>query len=76
MMAALFCLFLVELWLNAKTGGHNHGGATGEGFGANKAAPGIQDAFHNPLKRKESIDSQMTMAARVGDEKKGWVDTS
>jgi 3-hydroxymyristoyl/3-hydroxydecanoyl-(acyl carrier protein) dehydratase len=76
MMAALFCLFVVEMWLNAKTGGHTHGSATGEEFGANRgAAPvaGIQDAFNNPLRRTNSYDSQMTM---VRDEKKGWVDSS
>ncbi|RBR25062.1 uncharacterized protein FIESC28_02119 [Fusarium coffeatum] len=30
MMAAMFCLFIVEMYLNAKTGGHSHGGPTGE----------------------------------------------
>ncbi|PHH62123.1 hypothetical protein CDD81_7554 [Ophiocordyceps australis] len=29
MMASLFALFVVEMWLNAKTGGHSHGGPTG-----------------------------------------------
>ncbi|KAF4337132.1 low affininty zinc transporter [Fusarium beomiforme] len=29
MMAAMFLLFMVELYLNAKTGGHSHGGPTG-----------------------------------------------
>lgn len=76
MMGALFCLFLVEMWLNAKTGGHSHGSATGEEFGANRAAPGIRDAFNNPLKRTDSYDSQLTMAIRAGDEKKGWVDNA
>lgn len=31
MMASLFILFVIELWLNSKTGGHSHGGPTGEG---------------------------------------------
>lgn len=30
MMAALFVLFCIEMWLNSKTGGHSHGGATGQ----------------------------------------------
>ncbi|PHH92701.1 hypothetical protein CDD83_5938 [Cordyceps sp. RAO-2017] len=30
MMASLFCLFVIEMVLNAKTGGHSHGGPTGE----------------------------------------------
>lgn len=74
MMGSLFILFVIEMWLNAKTGGHTHGSATGEEFGANRApAPGIQDAFNHPLRRTNSYDSQMTMAM---NEKKGWVETS
>jgi hypothetical protein len=30
MMASLFSLFCIEMWLNAKTGGHSHGGPTGD----------------------------------------------
>ncbi|KAF2655689.1 Zinc/iron permease [Lophiostoma macrostomum CBS 122681] len=75
MMGSLFCLFLVEMWLNAKTGGHSHGSATGEEFGANRGpAAGIQAAIAHPLRRTNSYDSQMTMAMR--DEKKGWVENS
>lgn len=29
MMGSLFVLFVIEMWLNAKTGGHSHGGPTG-----------------------------------------------
>jgi len=29
MMASMFCLFVIEMWLNAKTGGHSHGGPMG-----------------------------------------------
>ncbi|KAK4217240.1 Zinc/iron permease [Rhypophila decipiens] len=29
MMIAMFALFVVEMWLNGKTGGHSHGGPTG-----------------------------------------------
>ena len=29
MMAALFILFVIEMWMNNKIGGHSHGGATG-----------------------------------------------
>ncbi|TWU71807.1 hypothetical protein ED733_000873 [Metarhizium rileyi] len=29
MMGSLFLLFVIELWLNSKTGGHSHGGPTG-----------------------------------------------
>ena len=72
MMAAVFALFLVELWINGKTGGHSHGGATGEQFGAGQMqrVQGVQEAFNNPIRRVESYDSQLTMANR--DDKKGW----
>ncbi|KAI1493408.1 zinc-regulated transporter 2 [Biscogniauxia mediterranea] len=29
MMASLFCLFVIEVWMNNKMGGHSHGGARG-----------------------------------------------
>ncbi|KAK3384252.1 Zinc/iron permease [Lasiosphaeria ovina] len=29
MMGSMFCLFVVEMWLNGKTGGHSHGGPMG-----------------------------------------------
>ncbi|TQV96353.1 hypothetical protein V2A60_003230 [Cordyceps javanica] len=32
MMGSMFVLFLIEMYLNAKTGGHSHGGPTGEGL--------------------------------------------
>ncbi|KAK4164568.1 putative transporter [Cladorrhinum sp. PSN259] len=34
MMASMFCLFVVEMWLNDKMGGHTHGG----NFGSNEGA--------------------------------------
>ncbi|KAF2744562.1 Zinc/iron permease [Sporormia fimetaria CBS 119925] len=79
MMGALFVLFLIEMWLNAKTGGHSHGSATGEEFGTNRPPPpGIREAFDNPLKRTNSYDSELTMAEKKGwvDEKRAWVETS
>lgn len=30
MMGSMFILFIIEMYLNAKTGGHSHGGPTGE----------------------------------------------
>ena len=76
-MGSLFILFVIEMWLNAKTGGHSHGSATGQEFAG---GPGIQAAFNNPIqapfenpiRRTESYDSQKTMAMR--DEKRGWVE--
>lgn len=76
-MGSLFILFVIEMWLHAKTGGHSHGSATGEEFagGARAAPPGIQAAFNNPIRRVESYDSQKTMLAQR-DEKRGWTENS
>lgn len=73
MMGSLFILFVVEMWLNSVTGGHSHGSATGAEF-AGGAAPGIQDAFNNPIRRVQSYDSQTTMA--YPPEKKMWVENT
>ena len=61
MMGSLFILFVVEMWLNAKTGGHSHGSATGEEFNGGAAPAGIQAAMRNPMQRRNSYDSQKTM---------------
>ncbi|KAK5652773.1 hypothetical protein OQA88_9629 [Cercophora sp. LCS_1] len=29
MMGSMFCLFVLEMWINSKVGGHSHGGAMG-----------------------------------------------
>jgi hypothetical protein len=44
MMAALFALFTIEMYLKAKVGGHSHGGPMGHGIVAlahQGARPGI-----------------------------------
>jgi zinc transporter 1/2/3 len=71
MMGSLFLLFVVEMWLNAKTGGHTHGSATGAEFAGGVPPSGIQAAFNNPIRRIDSYDSQKTMLAQR-DEKNGW----
>ncbi|KAK8100679.1 Zinc/iron permease [Apiospora kogelbergensis] len=40
MMGSMFCLFVIEMWLNAKMGGHSHGGA--KGFEAQPSAAMMQ----------------------------------
>jgi zinc transporter 1/2/3 len=73
MMGSLFILFVVEMWLNAKTGGHSHGSATGQEFAGQALPAGVQAAFNNPIRRTDSYDSQKTMLA-ARDEKRGWVE--
>ena len=70
MMASLFALFVVEMWLHSKTGGHSHGGATGQEFAGGAAA--IQP---RPVERKGSFDSQRTMLT-TRDEKREWIQES
>ncbi|KJZ75164.1 hypothetical protein HIM_05358 [Hirsutella minnesotensis 3608] len=68
MMGSLFVLFVIEMWLNAKTGGHSHGGPTGDNFDHAHAAnlPARHDAQRPPshdsppfeygIDRKEPLD--------------------
>lgn len=74
MMGSLFVLFVIEMWLNAKTGGHSHGSATGAEFAGGAAPAGIQDAFNHPLRRAASYGSQTTMA--YPPDKQGWVENT
>lgn len=40
MMASLFALFVIEMVLKSKTGGHSHGGPTGQGLDSHSHAHG------------------------------------
>lgn len=44
MMGSMFCLFVVEMWLNDKMGGHSHGGT----FGSNTNAAHSHEHHHAP----------------------------
>ncbi|KAK4230135.1 Zinc/iron permease [Podospora fimiseda] len=46
MMGSMFCLFVVEMWLNDKMGGHTHGGNFGNGDA--KSAPAHQHNYAPP----------------------------
>ncbi|EQL03096.1 hypothetical protein G6O67_006606 [Ophiocordyceps sinensis] len=68
MMASLFALFVVEMWLNAKTGGHSHGGPTGEGLApkhlpelpmaGHDVPPPAFDQYSHPMDIKEPLDME------------------
>ncbi|KAI8943773.1 hypothetical protein NX059_001748 [Plenodomus lindquistii] len=79
MMGSLFILFVIEMWLNSKTGGHSHGSATGEEFAGGprpvQHVHGVQAAFNDPIRRTDSYDSQKTMLA-MREDKRGWVEES
>jgi zinc transporter ZupT len=54
MMGSMFALFVIEMYLNAKTGGHSHGGPTGSNF---KQAPAPAGAPVRPRRPyTESFD--------------------
>ncbi|CEJ81561.1 Putative ZIP Zinc transporter [[Torrubiella] hemipterigena] len=75
MMASMFALFVIEMYLNAKTGGHSHGGPTGN----------VLDHHHNhhhqpTLQRSDTGSSERTLAydtnsedIELGDISKGGV---
>ncbi|OJD35130.1 fe(2+) transport protein 3 [Diplodia corticola] len=48
MMGSLFCLFVLEMYLNSKMGGHSHGGPTGESINAP-----AQSHFHAPAQTRD-----------------------
>ena len=69
MMCSMFALFVIEMWLTAKTGGHSHGGATGE---MEAPQPPINQMHHQfpsqfpnqfqpERPRRLSTDSDMTL---------------
>jgi solute carrier family 39 (zinc transporter), member 1/2/3 len=55
MMGSMFILFCIEMWLNSKTGGHSHGGATGERVIPSGHAHGITAnyAISTPIPQKQ-----------------------
>ncbi|KAF2456526.1 Fe transporter [Lineolata rhizophorae] len=60
MMGSLFVLFVIELWLNGKVGGHSHGGPTGSNTHAghqNKSANRPNISAPVPIKREYSFSS-------------------
>ncbi|KAM0201903.1 hypothetical protein ACHAPI_001961 [Fusarium lateritium] len=63
MMSAMFMLFMVELYLNAKTGGHSHGGPTGTTITVNPPPPRPQRPFPETanFKQHSRSDSEATV---------------
>jgi hypothetical protein len=48
MMFSLFCLFVLEMYLKAKIGGHSHGGPTGGEFTGEHQATIVHMHQHQP----------------------------
>lgn len=58
MMVSLFCLFVVELWLNGKIGGHSHGGPTGYDANSHSHAMVAAAPQRPPRYNMDSFDSE------------------
>ncbi|KAK2773713.1 hypothetical protein FQN52_004520 [Onygenales sp. PD_12] len=55
MLGALLTLFCVELWMNSKTGGHDHGGATGQDLFKNSQDNSISWPKENAIMNKKKV---------------------
>ncbi|EFQ30250.1 ZIP Zinc transporter [Colletotrichum graminicola M1.001] len=56
MMGSMFILFCIEMWINAKIGGHSHGGPTGDVMHSHGPAPGAPS--RPPRFARESFDAE------------------
>jgi solute carrier family 39 (zinc transporter), member 1/2/3 len=70
MMTAMFCLFVIEMYLNAKTGGHSHGGPTG--FQSSPSAP-RRPARPASFDSGDNIDFEKKMAKQMFEEKQRYM---
>jgi zinc transporter 1/2/3 len=57
MMAAMFSLFVIEMWLNSKTGGHSHGGPMGIESGPHAHVDHAMMAVTQPPPRPPRYDA-------------------
>lgn len=75
MMASMFLLFTVEMWINSKVGGHSHGGPTGDvmhshAHGPAQVAPQPTRYTSSSFDAEvDSIDFEKQFAKRAYDEK-------
>ncbi|KAJ6437296.1 zinc-regulated transporter 2 [Purpureocillium lavendulum] len=71
MMGSLFLLFVIEMWLNAKTGGHSHGGPTGETVVHGQAhahnPPYVPPAYPQDLKKPNSMVTEYPLEKESPD---------
>ncbi|KAL0941827.1 fe(2+) transport protein 3 [Colletotrichum truncatum] len=80
MMASMFILFVIEMWINTKVGGHSHGGPTGDVMHDHGHSHGPSSTPSRPPRygrnsfdaEANSIDFEKTMAQRAYDEKSGF----
>ncbi|EXF86091.1 hypothetical protein COL5a_008253 [Colletotrichum fioriniae] len=75
MMGSMFILFSIEMWINAKIGGHSHGGPTGDvmhdhGHGAVQPARPPRYGRNSFDAEADSIDFEKRVAQRAYDDEK------
>jgi solute carrier family 39 (zinc transporter), member 1/2/3 len=78
MMASMFALFVIEMYLNAKTGGHSHGGPTGSNFDSHSHNHNHNQGPRNAPARPprpasigsyDNVDYEKKMAQRMYEER-------
>ncbi|KAH8591146.1 ZIP zinc transporter [Bisporella sp. PMI_857] len=70
MMTSLFALFAIEVYLKGKTGGHSHGGPTGQGLASQGAPPGASTPPRYQTNRTSSVyPDEKSADERYPDEK-------
>ncbi|KAL2680356.1 hypothetical protein Neosp_007953 [[Neocosmospora] mangrovei] len=70
MMAAMFLLFIVELYLNAKTGGHSHGGPTGASFDTSTHPPNTHTHAHTHTHKPSTASHDTATSSYWGDDQR------
>ncbi|KAJ3494570.1 hypothetical protein NLG97_g3991 [Lecanicillium saksenae] len=63
MMTSMFLLFIIELYLNAKTGGHSHGGPTGEA--AQGRSPLVGHHHHENPQVLQAVTTQAWLRSKT-----------
>ncbi|KAH7123523.1 ZIP zinc transporter [Dactylonectria estremocensis] len=80
MMGSMFILFVIEMYLNAKTGGHSHGGPTGTDIAvpAPPRRPRRPDSFRNTqaqdfdIEMDDNVAYEKAMAQNMYEETGKW----
>lgn len=73
MLGSLFALFALEMYLNEKTGGHSHGGATGESLNHHHHFPQNAPAGRNDISwpRENKVMNEKALSDTSSDD---WYD--
>lgn len=73
MMGSMFALFVVEMYLNAKTGGHSHGGPTGLQMPGRSPAAPPRPTRPASFDSGRDVDFEKQMAKQMFEEKQRYM---